>query len=125
MVLQVHTGHILNLISSLKLSILAEPEDPEHQVSNYQEQIVAASSVASTSRVKIPAKNDNLGPKTMADYSRHKGGTDLSKNNKGKLKSTSQELATDNYLHESLFSDSDGMLINSFVWCNNVLMVIY
>ncbi|MBW0470319.1 hypothetical protein O181_010034 [Austropuccinia psidii MF-1] len=68
-----------------------EPEDPEHHVSNYQDGIFAASSVASTSRGKIPEKNNNLGPKTIADYSRHKGGTDLSKNHKGKLKSTSQE----------------------------------
>ncbi|MBW0492993.1 hypothetical protein O181_032708, partial [Austropuccinia psidii MF-1] len=81
-----------------------EPEDPEHQ-----DEIVSASSVASTSRVKIPAKNDNLGPKTIADYSRNRGGANPSKNNKGKLKSNSQELATDNYLHESSFSDSDGM----------------
>ncbi|MBW0504159.1 hypothetical protein O181_043874 [Austropuccinia psidii MF-1] len=86
-----------------------EPEDPEHQVSNYQDGIVAESSVASTRRVKIQAKNDNLGPKTIADYSRHKGWTNLSKNYKGKFKSTSKELATDNYLHESLFSDSDGI----------------
>ncbi|MBW0505107.1 hypothetical protein O181_044822 [Austropuccinia psidii MF-1] len=93
---------------SIQISTGAEPKDPEPQVSNYQDGIVAASSVVSTSRVKIPAKNDNMGPKTIADYSRHKGGTNPSKNHKGKLKSASQELATDNYLHESLFSDSDG-----------------